>query len=170
MKWTAGLHLRWFLLLVIAGGLLVAACGRKAPTSTPTRTATPAASPAPTDTPAPTASPTPSGGTPDASAEVRDYLAVAFPPGPGRDDIFYICVNCHGINVIILGGTHDLAAWEAIRMRHDTSNFAWGRVPWEGRQASQDALWQYLIDHLSPGSPPLPPMPQLLLDAGWQVY
>jgi len=182
MKWTAGLHLRWFLVLVVASGLLVAACGRKG-TPTPTRTATPAATASTTPTPGstPTASPTSTGtadptpagtATPggDASAEIRDYLAIAFPPGPGRDDVFFICVNCHPIQVIILGGTHDAAAWDSIRTRHDMGAFAWGRPPWEGRQTSQDALWEYLTVHFAPDSPPLPPMPQQLLEAGWQVY
>ena len=186
----------WVLTLVLAAGLLLAACtcngGTKTPTPTPTRTpnATATASPTPANqtltrtpmptqtsaatpaaTPSSTATPaaTPSGGTPDASAEIRDYLAVTFPPGPGRDDIFYICVNCHGIQVIVVGAGNDANGWEAARARHDLGTFTWARPDWEGRQASQDALWQYLLDHLGPDHPPFPPMPEALV-AGWQVY
>jgi len=87
-----------------------------------------------------------------------------------RSLFFYICINCHPIQVIILSGNHDQAAWDAIRMRYDTSSFAWGRVPWQGRQESQDALWAYLAQHFYPGAPPLPPMPAVIAEASWQVY
>jgi hypothetical protein len=121
-------QLRWSLAVVFASGLLVAACtcgqGGKtttptpapAATRTPTPVSTPTAGPTPTATPAPsgtptptpsplqTASPTAAPAQDPAQQEAKDYLARVLPPGPGRDDLFMLCINCHGIAIIILGG------------------------------------------------------------------
>ena len=117
---------RWFLAVVIAGGVLVTACGRGkaptptptqvrtptltatvAPTPTPTRTPTPTASPTPgstpTRTPAPTASPTPAPAQ-DREAEVRAYLAQVFPAAPAEE-----------IHLIPIVGAVD---WARARIKH----------------------------------------------------
>jgi hypothetical protein len=177
---------KWFLAVVVIG-VLVGACGRGSKTPkpnptptlssiaspTPTAVVTPSSSPTPvatpSSTPSETASPSPAP-TQDSQAEVRDYLALVFPPGPGRDDVFLVCTSCHGIQVIILAGPlRDRSAWEATRERHDMGAFAWARPGWQGRQESQDALWEYLIEHFGPDKPPPPPLPEGLR-TGWQVY
>lgn len=164
-----------------------------APTPTATRTSTPAstptAGPTPTATPAPVVTPSPGlspvakpspsplqtaspAAAPAQNPEeiVRDYLAQVLPPGPGREDVFVLCTSCHGIPVIILAGpAMDRAAWESTRYRHDMGMVGWLRVPWEGRQASQDILWEYLIEHFGPDKPPPPPLPEGLGGA-WRMY
>jgi hypothetical protein len=178
---SGGIWQQW-LLAMLASGILVASCSRgpgKTPTPTPTRAPTPAQTPlstqTPTPTPAQTPAPTPSptaGPTPaqDPDAEVRDYLARVLPPGPGRDDVFMLCTSCHGITVIILAGpAMDRASWESTRYRHDMGMVGWLRVPWEGREESQDVLWEYLIANLGPDKPPPPPLPANLGGA-WRMY
>ena len=193
---------RWVLTLVLASGLLVAACtcgqGGKTPTPTPTPSATrtptpvstPTAGPTPTATPTPvgtpspgpspvakpspspleTASPTAASAQDLAQQEIKDYIARVLPPGPGRDDVFMLCTSCHGITVIILAGpAMDRASWESTRYRHDMGMVGWLRVPWEGREESQDVLWEYLIEHFGPDKPPPPPMPENLGGA-WRMY
>jgi hypothetical protein len=102
---------------------------------------------------------------------VKAYLAQVFPPGPGRDDLFLICTACHGIQLFILTGPmKDRSNWESARARHDMGYVGWAQTPWVGsRQASQDLLWEYLIEHFGPDKPPPPPLPARLL-SGWQVY
>ena len=197
------MQLRRSLAVVLASGLLVAACtcgqGGKTPTPTPapaaTRTptpvSTPTAGPTPTATPTPvvtpspgpspvakpspsplqTASPTAAPAQDAAQQEIKDYLARVLPPGPGRDDLFMLCTNCHGIHVIILGGaSHDRSAWEACRFRHDVAGVGNFGVPWQGSSlAEHDALWEYLMEHLGPDKPPPPPLPEGL-QGSWQMY
>jgi len=184
--------LRRILVLLTLVGLVVVGCGRKAtptPTSTAARTPTPistpaagptssaAGSPAPVVTPGRTLTPTSTptftpastpGGTPDTQAEIRDYLNVVFPPGPGRDDLFLVCTNCHGIHLIIIAGANKTPEeWAATRTRHDTGGGKWA-PQWTGRQESQDLLFDYLVKTLPPGRV-LPPMPPSLI-TGWAVY
>ena len=194
----------WVLLVVLAGGILVAGCGRgpgKTPTPTPTPapvvtasptrtpgltptpTRTPTSTPASTSTSAPTSTSTSTpASTPTSTPastpavtlnpgeqEVRDYLAVVFPPGPGREDLFLICTNCHGIHLVILTGVNmDRTEWEAVRTRHDTGGGKWKQA-WTGRQEGQDLLYEYIVAHLGRDKPPLPPMPERL-NEGWAQY
>lgn len=119
---------RRVLVLALASGLLLAACGPRAtptptprmtpaltptptpaltltPTPTPTpastSTPTPARTPTATPTPTPPATPTPAPApwTPPAgSLNLNDYL----PPGPGKDVVVNECANCHNIIRILL--------------------------------------------------------------------
>ncbi len=154
------------------------------PVSTPTAGPTPTATPAPVVTPSPgpspvakpspsplqTASPTAAPAQDPAQQEVADYLARVLPPGPGRDDVFFICTNCHGLQIIIVSGpSFDRSGWEACRHNHDLNLVGNFPMPWEGRQAEHDALWGYLMEHFGPDKPPPPPLPELLR-AGWRVY
>ncbi len=181
--------------LVLASGMMLAACGRgktptptrtpnptPAPTATSARTPTPTPTPTPVVTPSAKPSPTPVA-TPTSAptstpaltqeeaelAEIRAYLEVVFPPGPGRDDLFLKCTNCHGIHMIIMTGVNkNRDEWEATRNRHDVSGGKWAQQ-WSGRQADQDLLYEYVVEHLGADKPPLPPMPERL-NQGWAVY
>lgn len=199
------MQLRWSLAVVLASGLLVAACtcgqGGKTPTPTPTpapaatRTPTPVSTPTagatatatpvlvvtpspdpspeakPSPSPVQTASPTAAPAQDPAQQEIRDYLAQVLPPGPGRDELFMLCTNCHGINVIVIAGlSNDRSAWEATRFRHDMGGLGFNQVAsWHGRQAEHDVIWEYLAEHLGPDKPPPPPMPEAFA-AGWRMY
>ena len=169
---------RWVLAFLVSG-VLVGACARRTPGPTPTPTLTPTPARTPTSTPAstptsaPTSTPAPTdAGTPDPDAElkeIRDYLAIVFPPGPGREDLFLTCTNCHGIHLVILTGVNmDRTEWEAVRTRHDTGGGKWQQA-WTGRQEGQDLLYEYLVAHLGRDKPPLPPMPERL-NEGWAQY
>lgn len=167
-----------FLLAVLATGVLLSACSRRpaktetpvptlvptpTPTSglTPTATAAPTPTPTPTSTPPPTATPTPAV---DQQAEVREYLAKVFPPGPGRDDVLLVCTSCHGIQVIILAGPlKDEGSWGYTRDAHEALGVD------RGDEKQFALIFEYLIEHFGSDKPPPPPPPALLV-TGWQSY
>ena len=71
--------------------------------------------------------------------------------------------------IIMSGSFFDQSGWEVTRHNHDLSLVGNFPMPWEGRQAEQDALWEYLMETFGPDKPPPPPLPELL-QAGWRVY
>src|SRR3990172_4488227 len=147
-----------FRLALLAGGLLVMACGRgpaKTPPPTPTGTITPTAAASPTATPAPALDP---------QAEVKAYLAKVFPPGPGRQETFEQCTTCHGIHVIVIAGpVKDEANWGNTRFFHETFTLR------PGSKEVDDLIFKYLFEHFNESLPPPPPLPDLLM-TGWQNY
>ena len=132
-------------------GLLVAACGRggeQGPLPTPTSAPAP---PAPLGVAAP-------------EADMADYLARAFPPGPGRDIVFGSCSSCHTIAPILLAGPmKDQGAWE-YTMRNHTVMYA--------RAMSKEDIalvFKYLMEHFGPGKPAPTPIPEIFRST-WPAY
>ena len=116
--------------------------------------------PSPTQTPPTPAQsffflPMPGGGT---------QAAEFFPPGSGRELVFYCCGGCHGLNVILFAGPmKDPMNWGATLSVHRKIHM---------RQAVTDeeyeALSQYLISKFGPHMPPLEIPPEYRV--GWSAY
>jgi len=159
LKQSASLRRRWFFLAALVSSIFVASCGRGRGTA-PARTSAPTSARAPTPALTPVSTPTPSSA--DVSqVEIRDYLALVFPPGPGRDEVFQFCANCHGIQVMIFSGpSKDEGGWQLTRRNH---------AMLLGDMGEMDGAWNYVLDHFGSHRTPPPPPPQGLV-AGWQNY
>ena len=181
---------RRFLAIVIASGLLLAACGRDAtPTPTPTRTPTaaptsaaptPTSTPTATPTPTPTATPTPTRTptptstpartpTPTPVVTKQSDIDRIFPPrpGPGRDLVVNRCGNCHSLAPVVINvATMDAAAlWGVIMEVHLTGYVqAYGFV---GTPAELEATYDYLLEVIA--GKPIPDVPQDWIER-WTYY
>ena len=151
---------RWFL-AVFMSAALVEACGpraAKAPPPSPTPIVAPSPSPPAMERPS-------SAPGRDSDAEIREYLARVFPPGPGRGELFLVCTVCHGIQVMVLSGQNkDGGAWGLTRRNHEVT-----LSPELGLGEEMEAVWRYLAEHFGSHRPPPPPLPQELIE-GWQNY
>ena len=146
---------RWALLLALAGGLLLAACGPLAsPQPTPNPTPTPAPSPARTPAATPTPAPAP-WSPPVGSLNINDYL----PPGPARDIVINACANCHSL-VRILLNRRPREGWESFLNSHEGAVI----LPEE----TMKSLLEYFAANFGPDDP-LPEIPPELAGPGSSV-
>ena len=143
---------QWILPVVIVSGLLMAACGPRAP-------AAPRATPTPV--PTPTAAPTP---TPTAAVEERRVnLDKILPPAPGRDLVLMYCTTCHTLApIVLMGPLKGENQWQQSRAWHETGRY----LPVPGEQ--MDLIFGYLASHFGPGKP-VPEFPAEL-KGGWIHY
>lgn len=97
----------------------------------------------------------------DIDREVAEYLALVFPQGPGRDELFHLCTNCHGIQVFIFSGqSKDEGGWRLTRRNH---------AAYVGENDELGAAWKYATEQFGSHKPPPPPPPEELV-TGWQNY
>jgi cytochrome c5 len=88
--------------IVIAGGLLLAACGK---------------STAPPSESAQASKPQPAPAAPAATSAEPFNLANLFPPGPGRDMVLSTCGSCHPA-ACVARGQRTAARWDSFEKGH----------------------------------------------------
>jgi len=163
---------RWFFVSVVVAGLLFTACaGVPAPPATQSEPAQPTEQPtqaevvAPTEsvTEAPTAAPTEAPtATPSSSSSTKLFdVGAIFPEGPGREEVFNNCLNCHNIAPIVtLRKTAE--DWQRTDREHREM-----RVPTLDEE-DNELIYAYLSEHFDENAP-VPELPQILIDA-WTSY
>jgi len=98
----------------------------------------PAAKPTPTPVPTPTPIPTPS------STPTPASLAESFPPGPGRELVFFYCGDCHSLSIPLVARKAS-EAWVDFIKTHPGTAFL--------SEETLKPLLEYLTANFGPDDP-----------------